>query len=231
MHDANFSDMSACTFWLQPGAGLSQHAMVMYTTQAWGNATLSFYIATQGFEPWVRLDNVSMMPTPSAAISGTHCLEPGALPSAVGGPEARAKRDATPSQGGATGGSGVGAPSTRVPDRSDSALTSDVTADPEMDQRLDVIQTLDLRNTSSASLSFSSSLAAEAPVAEVQISEDGDTWQTVMQVPPSEDWVPLSIDLSPWSGRVVHVKFAIPGATSRFGRPDTWRIGDVRVSR
>ena len=235
MHDVDFSDMAACTFWLQPGAGLSDYAMVTKTTEAWSNATLSFYVATQGFDPWVRLDNVYLMQTPSIATTGTNCMEPGTWTSAAGGPSARAKRGVSAPSTGAPSGGNVSPPQARAANRSSGSFASELVADlvdPAIDQRMDMIQTFDLRTASTASLTFESSLSSGASVAEVQISEDAGAWQTIMLVPPSEDWIPLSIDLSPWSGRVVHVKFAFRGAASRFGRPpDTWKIGDVRVSR
>ena len=76
MHDSDFSDLSACTFWLQPGQPLSSYVMRTYATQAWANATLSVYPATVGADQWIRLDNATFRRTPGTPITGTECVEP-----------------------------------------------------------------------------------------------------------------------------------------------------------
>jgi hypothetical protein len=78
LHDSNFSDLSACTFWLEPGQPLSPYVMRAYASQAWANATLSIYAATIGGDEWIRLDNATLRRTPGTAITGTECVEPGA---------------------------------------------------------------------------------------------------------------------------------------------------------
>jgi hypothetical protein len=81
VHDADFSDLAACTFWLPPGLPLSTYQMRLRVTKAWTNATLSIYPATTGLDQWIRLDNVSLRRTPGLDINGTECFEPGeALP-------------------------------------------------------------------------------------------------------------------------------------------------------
>jgi hypothetical protein len=84
LHDISFQDLHACTFWLEPGQPLSTYRMRSYATEAWGSATISIYAATAGDQAWMRLDNVSLRKTPSAAIAGTDCLEPGSM-DVVGG--------------------------------------------------------------------------------------------------------------------------------------------------
>ena len=79
LHDNDFSDLSACTFWLPPGQPLSAYAVASFATENWSNTTLSFYPATTGPEQWIRLDNVALRRVSSTAIVGTECLEPGAL--------------------------------------------------------------------------------------------------------------------------------------------------------
>lgn len=76
LHDRNFSDLSACTFWLSPGQPLSAYTFRTFATQAWTNATLSVYPETIGSEQWMRLDDVTLRRTPSASIVGTECIEP-----------------------------------------------------------------------------------------------------------------------------------------------------------
>jgi hypothetical protein len=77
LHDVNFSDLTACTFWLAPGQSLSPYTIRSYATQGWANATLSVYAATAGPETWIRLDNASLRKTPGAVTVGTDCVEPG----------------------------------------------------------------------------------------------------------------------------------------------------------
>jgi hypothetical protein len=76
IHDDDFSDLTACTFWLAPGQLLSDYAMRTVTTKAWANATVSVYAATIGSEPWTRLDNVTLQRTSGVAVVGTECIEP-----------------------------------------------------------------------------------------------------------------------------------------------------------
>ena len=90
LHDVDFTDLSACTFWLEPGQPLSSYMMRSFTTRAWTNATISIYAASVGDQPWTRLDNVSLKRTPGAVTIGTDCGEPGnALLSAAGPVEGR----------------------------------------------------------------------------------------------------------------------------------------------
>jgi hypothetical protein len=76
LHDLNFTDLAACTFWLEPGQPLSAYAIRAYTTRAWANATLSVYPATTGLHEWIRLDNATLRTTPGTVIIGTECVEP-----------------------------------------------------------------------------------------------------------------------------------------------------------
>jgi len=77
LHDQDFSDLSACTFWLAPGQPLSSYAMRAYATKAWAHTTISIYSATVGDDTWMRLDNVSLRKTPGAPAMGTTCVELG----------------------------------------------------------------------------------------------------------------------------------------------------------
>ncbi len=83
LHDNDFSDLAACTFWLAPGQALSNYALRSFATKAWTNTTLSFYPATVGVEQWIQLDNVTLQRTPGATALGTECVEPGAAPVAL----------------------------------------------------------------------------------------------------------------------------------------------------
>jgi len=87
LHDGDFLDLTACTYWIPPGLPLSNFAIRSYATKAWTNATVSVYPATVGTAPthqWLRLDNVSLMRT-TTAILGTECFEPGVSPTFLPG--------------------------------------------------------------------------------------------------------------------------------------------------
>ncbi len=77
----DFSDLSACTFWLPAGLPLSTYQMKTRATKAWAagaatGAALYFYAATVGSDRWIRVDNVALKRTPSAGVIGTECIEP-----------------------------------------------------------------------------------------------------------------------------------------------------------
>jgi glucose/arabinose dehydrogenase len=76
LHDLDFDDLTACTFWLAPGQPLMTYEVRGYASQAWGNATLSIYPATVGTDEWIRLDNVTFRQTPGQPVGGTQCIEP-----------------------------------------------------------------------------------------------------------------------------------------------------------
>jgi hypothetical protein len=68
LHDADFSDLTACTFWIPPGQPLSPYVVRGFATKSWTNAMLSVYGATVGAEPWIRFDNAVLRRTPSVFI-------------------------------------------------------------------------------------------------------------------------------------------------------------------
>ena len=71
LHDADFSDMTVCTFWMEPGQPLLPYSYTAVTTKDWTNATISFYPATIGPEPWIRLDNVTLRQSPPPGAIGS----------------------------------------------------------------------------------------------------------------------------------------------------------------
>jgi Zn-dependent metalloprotease len=80
LHDNDFSDLSACTFWLPPGLPMQNYAMRAYAREAWTNATVAVYPSTIGSSPtheWLRLDNVNLQRM-TGSNWGTECFEPGA---------------------------------------------------------------------------------------------------------------------------------------------------------
>ena len=224
LHDGDFSDLSVCSFWLQPGAPLASYAMLSFATKAWANATLSFYIATTGNEPWVRLDNVVLHRTPSTATVGTECLEPGGAQTVM----AEALR--TSRSVGSTGRPPVSDVPSRGATRPAPPATSKGGSGIDLDHNTQLIQTMDLRGVSNAAISFESFYASESGSAELQVSEDGVTWHSVMTVPASEAWLPLSVDLSPYAGRVIRLRFVRHAEASETTlQLGTWRIADIRL--
>jgi hypothetical protein len=82
LHDSDFSDSQACTFWLAPNTPLSNYMIRTYTTKAWSNVTLSYYPSTVPTVAgrFLQLDNLSLRRRPGIDVNGTHCYIPGTLP-------------------------------------------------------------------------------------------------------------------------------------------------------
>lgn len=82
--DADFSDVSVCTFWLEPFAPLRNYRMRTHPTKPWTNAAIYFYAATTaslasngGF---LRLDNVTFSVDATGSDTVTDCLDPTSPP-------------------------------------------------------------------------------------------------------------------------------------------------------
>jgi Tol biopolymer transport system component len=185
LHDTNFSDIAACTFWLPPGVLLETYQMRTYATK---NGTdpmhLSVYPATVGMDQWMRLDNVSLQRTPATAILGTECLEPGG---SVTPPPGRSSPI-----GGVAGGTSP----------SQTALRGDRDQPRAKTPSEPVVSTAGLKLW----------MPPSDEVLEIQVSEDGDTWQTLHAVEPSEDWRLVTLDLSRVTSRVMFVRVKCRGA-------------------
>jgi hypothetical protein len=76
VHDNDFSDLAACTFWLPPSQPLQPYEIRMFAAKAWTNVTLSVYPASIDTAAWFQLDNVSLRRTPGITFNGTDCIEP-----------------------------------------------------------------------------------------------------------------------------------------------------------
>jgi hypothetical protein len=74
LHDSNFSDLTACTFWLDAGQPLTLFTMKFFARRAWANATISFYLGAVDTNNWALVDNVSLRQTPAANMFGTECI-------------------------------------------------------------------------------------------------------------------------------------------------------------
>lgn len=243
LHDNDFTDLSACTFWLAPGQPLLTYTMRMYATKAWSNATISFYAATVGAEQWTRLDNVTYQRTPGSAIVGTECVEPsgGAPPpptmvSAVASAAMAAPAPAAVARAGGADPQGD-APVWKATGhvRLDNAWVAtphgwEAEATVGGRSTLPWEEPVDLTPASSAVLRFQSRLESAASTAEVQVSVDSVNWTTVHDVLPSASGQEVEVDLSAFVGQVVYVQFvfdAVPPADAAVA--DAWRVENVEV--
>ena len=62
----------------------------------------------------------------------------------------------------------------------------------------------------------------------VEISVDGADWQLLAEVPLSDDWLRFSIDLSPYAGHVVRVRFVLDGSSESSTR--RWQVRHLIVN-
>ena len=213
LHDLDFSDLSACTFWLAPGQPLSPCTRRSATTKAWTTATISVYAATVGTEPWTRLDGVTFQRTPGSAALGTECIEP-----AVPGTETN--------RAGNVRLEGV-RPTPGWTATADGWRTDAWTTRRAILQWTDVI---DLTGVTSARLHFVSELSSRRSSGDVEVSLDGLTWQRLTAVPRTGVRTDVEVDLSAFAGRAIHLRFVFDAVGPDAGAPpDAWWIGDVSV--
>ena len=196
VHDLDFSDLQACTFWLEPGKPLTSYTFRTFTTKAWTNATLSVYIATVDSLGWVRVDNVSFKRTPSATIMGSECFataDAGAAAPLAAGTTSSVKSAAStvrPSTGAIPATSARRAPTPILVTR---GHTSPVTfAVPATITGSIVEIEIDTRAVSST--------------VEIQVSVDGARWTTVAEVPGGDGPTTVAIDLSDFAGRRIYLR-------------------------
>jgi len=230
VHDNDFSDLFACTFFLSPGQALGNYVIKTFTTEAWTNATLSIYAATVGPDQWIRLDNASLKRTPSAAISGVKCLEPGSdqgfsevtsarqrstvtVPAAASRPPS-VSRPADVVRGGGfePAASGTG----WMNSRSGTATAT-----------LEWAGGIDLRDFASARLTFDSWLTAARSEATVEVSAGSSDWMPIFRVPSTEIWSPMAVDLTPYAGAVVQVRLVFDAQEP--SASDFWHIDNLQV--
>jgi hypothetical protein len=242
LHDLNFTDLSACTFWLAPGQPLATYTMRSFATQPWANATISIYAATPGDETWTRLDNVSLRKTPSAVINGTDCQEPSGAPAPP--PEAPQASAATSSSNDARaipvvppapGAMDARAPQwratlgwTRIADAAGHTGWVLKPRNPGADY-LAWTTPIDLTHSTSARLQFWSWLTTSTSTARVEISVDGRTWQPLTDVPATDDWALIDIDLSAFAGQVIWIRFAATGPDGAPATDLTWLLRDAVI--
>ncbi len=219
LHDSDFTDLAACTFWLAPGQPLSDYAVRMFATKAWTNAMVSVYPATVGVQQWILADNVTFQRTPSTAIVGTECIEPGGDSAALAEAARLAQAADVPVPAAVIVLGALG-------DSTSAAAIGTITAD----RGLVLAEKIDLREVTSATLMFESVLAVGASRAVVQVSVDGISWITIHDMPASDEWESFQIDLSAFAGQVIRVRFVFEsGATVDLARPEVWKIRNLRA--
>jgi hypothetical protein len=165
VHDGDFSDLSACTFWLPPQLLPMTYRMRLFATKAWTNATVSVYPSTVGLEPWIRLDDVTLREVGSA--TGTTCTEPDLNPRPAARPSSLA---------------GVSAVS-RPPDLARRRITVEPHASAGMGGR---------SNAPRFTLQFW--LPPHDEQVELEITSDGETWTTVATFGRSDGWTLVELD-------------------------------------
>ena len=88
--DSDFSDLSVCTFWLEPSAPMRTYRMRAHPTRPWANAAIYFYAATTNSSTtnggYARLDNVSLSDNPTGSTRRTECEDPTSPPHTPGAP-------------------------------------------------------------------------------------------------------------------------------------------------
>jgi len=205
LHDLDFSDLSACTFWLEPGQPLSDFGMRSYATRAWANATISIYAASVGDETWTRLDNVMLRKTPGGDTSGTNCVEPGVTLSPSGAPATQASKSQTVSLVQPTlerppaPGNQEPAPPAGTADRAVSAN----------DRQHFVVGPVDLLDREAARLTLNVRVSGDAYLL-LRVWNDQDGWVTVLFQPADDKDTALDIDLTRWTGQqIVWIEFVV----------------------
>lgn len=187
VHDSSFGDLAACTFYVTAGQPLSDYTFRTFATQAWANATLSVYPATTNGQQWALLDNVTLRTTPSTAILGTECVEPGGTLAPSG------------STSGIAQASGFTLSGAR-------AAQDGARREPHILQRDAAI---DLTASTGATFALRAWLPRSAAWGEVQLRGDDGEWRTVQVIRGSDDWAQLVIDLTEYLGQVVDVRIVV----------------------
>jgi hypothetical protein len=192
LHDADFSDLSACTFWLAANQPPAPYAMRAFTTKAWVNATISVYAATSGPQSWTRLDDVVLQRTPASQPLGTECIEP---------PLQQFQSRVRPS-------SAVGARTTGRPmDVEDQDWWLQVeTPTVKLYQRG---RPLDLRRVAGATLRIEPDLLVGGRLIAVEVSRDGRTWHTIFRGVLTNWESALELPLDRSAGDVLEIRILV----------------------
>jgi subtilisin len=76
LHEASFSDLQVCTFWLPPGAPLQTYTMLTFASTNWQNTTMSIYASTVSNQGYIRVDDVALYHDPQVNTDQTRCIDP-----------------------------------------------------------------------------------------------------------------------------------------------------------
>ena len=87
--------------------------------------------------------------------------------------------------------------------------------------------TLDLTQAATGTLSFGSRFLGGEAAARVEISIDGTPWQTLAEVPHSDDWLTMTFDISPYAGHELRVRFVLDAGAVEAGDIKRWQIRNV----
>ncbi len=221
VHDQDFTDLNACTFWLEPGQPLSPYQVKLFTTKAWANATFSVYPSNVDTSQWILLDDVTLRTTPNGSLFGTECIEPvpGWAPGAFASTSASSLSSAV-----ASGGMAYGLPADRERPNWQAVVDEAGT------QAFLWTRPIDLREAEAAVLRFESLLSNGESEAFVEVTRDGVNWMRVAEIPPTSDWSAMTVDLAAFSGDVVYVRFVYAGVEPVGGVPvETWSIRAIHV--
>ena len=218
LHDLNFSDLAACTFWLPPQQVLSDYAMAAFATQAWSNTTISIYAATVGTQQWTRLDDVALIRAPSVPLTGTGCFEPGSLAEA---------HDSSAREFGVAAPRPVPALLSRAASRR-AADAGTVSIQPGA-ALFPLDEVIDLSTASRARLMFESWLPSADMYGAMQVSTDGVNWKTSLVILPADRWQSVEADLTEWAGQRIAVRFVLHSPASSDPTAAGWQVRNVRV--
>jgi hypothetical protein len=219
LHDNDFSDLAACTFWLPPGQPLTTYRVRTYATDAWTNATLSVYPATVGAEQWIQLDNATLAGTPAASIVGTECDE------SVAGDQIlppRSRRTVALPGMRVADGPGHDAAAASAEGGSEtmligSPLETSIVSQPSGSASVALDRALDLTSVATATLRFDAWLASDG-LATVQISTDGGaSWEIARVLGASDTWIATEVDLGGYIGETIHVRFNLDAGPGESG--------------
>ena len=180
LHRPDFADLAACSFWLDPTTPLQTYTMRMATTLEWPDTAFSVYAATRGPDTWIQFDNAELRSTPGRATAGIECFEP--QQPAPGAPELQD----LPARGG-----------------TDRSATRTISARPGA-ARVETMRPADRFVLHSRQLSYL--LPPDSRARLIEVSDDGDSWETVFVAEPSEDWRVVTIDLSGVMKPVAYVR-------------------------
>jgi glycosidase len=78
LHDADFTDLAACSFYLPASTPLTTHVIRAYASEAWTNVSMAVYASSADGQGWYQVDNASIRSRPTMTIDGTECYGLGA---------------------------------------------------------------------------------------------------------------------------------------------------------